>query len=135
MPPGASSVRVCLDGFPFTREEASEIEKEVGLPHFVISLETPYQDAMRRLCLDISGNRIAKEVCAATQARYKSFPSAFSSVEEHYTEKGLLYKFKASEKEGVMAVFNQIKGLFSFMEASEIMARTAAGREKLVCGP
>lgn len=135
MAEGATAHRVCLEGFPSTREEASEIEKDLGRPHFVISLETPYQDAMRRLCLDVSGKRISPEVVEDCQARYKAFPTTFEALQEYYREQATLQTFKASEKEGIMTVFNQIKILFGYMEAQSIVAKTVKAKQTIVQGP
>jgi len=135
MAEGATAHRVCLEGFPSTREEASEIEKDLGRPHFVISLETPYQDAMRRLCLDVSGKRISPEVVEDSQARYKSFPTTFEALRDYYREQATLQTFKASEKEGIMTVFNQIKILFGYMEAQSIVAKTVKAKQTIVQGP
>jgi len=132
---GGNSYRVVLDGFPSTREEANEIEKAIGKPHFVISLQTPYQQGMKRLCLDVSGNKVDKKICDMVTAQYKAFPFAFSKLAEYYKSEKKFREFKAGEKEGLMVVFNNIKMLFGYMEAGAIMARTAAGRDKLVTQP
>ena len=132
---GATSYRVCLDGFPSTLEEAVEIEKMVGVPSYVMVLETPYQDAMRRMCLDVSGKRISEEVTQRSSAAYKAFPLIFRPISEHYEERGTLRTFSSTDKDGVMRVFNEIKMLYGIMEANAIMANIAQKREMMVTIP
>jgi len=135
MSTGATSHRVCLDGFPSSLEEAMEIEKVVGTPRYVMVLETSYQDAMRRMCLDVSGKRISEEVTQRASAAFKAFPTMFKPLVEHYEAQGNLRKFRSSNTDGIMKVFNEIKMLYGVMEANAIMANITQKREMMVTIP
>jgi len=135
LPPGTCKYRICLDGFPETREEATAIEKEIDKPHFVLSLQTPYKDAMARLTVLKDGSKVSADVKNRLSVRFKSFPETFQPVEDYYKAQGKLTKIKATAAETIMTVFNQMKILFSYMEADAIMAATEMGREILVVQP
>jgi len=120
---GEENHKVCLDGFPSTIQEAMELEQVIGLPHYVFALDVPYQDAMRRICLDDRGKRISEEAVQRLSTAVKDFQLGFDAIAEHYETAGTLRRFSSSDKEGVMGVFNNVKPQYGYLEASAIINR------------